>query len=87
VTANKGTLPIVVTVCQTGPGGACLNGALPTESVTVAIGAGQTPTFSFFVTGQGTVPFDPGHGRIFSVFTDTATGDIVGETSVAVRTQ
>jgi hypothetical protein len=87
VTANKGSLPIVVTVCQTGPGGACLNGGPPTESVTVAIGAGQTPTFSFFVAGQGIVPFDPANNRIVPTFTNAATGNIVGETSVAVRTQ
>jgi bacillolysin len=87
VTANKGALPIVVTVCQTGPGAACLNGGPPTESVTVTIGAGQTPTFSFFVTRQGTVPFDPAHNRIFPIFTNTANGYVVGETSVAVRTQ
>jgi hypothetical protein len=55
--------------------------------VTVAIGAGQTPTFSFFVAGQGIVPFDPANNRIVPTFTNAATGNIVGETSVAVRTQ
>jgi hypothetical protein len=85
VTANKGNLPIVVTVCQTDGGGTCL--AAPVPSVTVDIGAGQTSTFSFFITGQGNVPFDPANNRLSAIFTNTANGYVVGGTSVAVRTQ
>jgi len=86
VRANAGSFPIVVTVCQTDPSGGCLNGG-PTESVTVPIRTGQNATFSFFVAGQGIVPFDPANNRIVPTFTDTATGNIVGATSVAVRTR
>ena len=87
VTANKGSLPIAVNVCQTlsDGTGSCIDP--PASSVTLSIATGATPTFSFFVQGQGNVPFDPAHNRIFAVYTNTATSHIVGETSVAVRTQ
>jgi len=84
VSADNGSLPISVTVCQTAGNGSCLGP--PTSTVTVGIGSGGTPTFSFFVQGQGDVPFDPANNRIFAVFTDTATGYVVGKTSTAVRT-
>jgi hypothetical protein len=84
VSTDKGSLPISVAVCQTTGNGSCLSA--PTSTVTVGIGSGGTPTFSFFVQGQGNVPFDPANNRIFAVFTDTATGNVVGKTSTAVRT-
>ena len=87
VTANKGSLPITVTLCQTNALGACINPTVPAPSVAVNIAPGATPTFSFFVQGQGRVPFDPANNRISAVFTNKATGNIVGETSMAVRTQ
>ena len=51
-----------------------------------AFNGGQTPTFGIFVTGTGTVSFDPANKRVFARFKD---GDGVtrGATSVAVRTQ
>jgi len=83
VSANTNGLPVTVTVCRTDVG-TCV----PAPSVTFSIGAGATPTFSFFVQGHGVpVPFDPANNRIFPFFLNTATGHIVGETSVAVRTQ
>ena len=54
-------------------------------SVTTAINAGATPTFSIFVTGSGTVPFYLANNRIFVRFRDTG-GVTRGSTSVAVRT-
>jgi hypothetical protein len=86
VAANKGNLPIAVLVCETDSTGSC-GGSSPAPSLTTNIGAGETPTFSFFVQGQGFVPFDPATNRVFVTFTDTATGSTVGSTSVAVRTQ
>jgi len=85
VTADAGSLPVVVGMCQTTGAGACVDPV--STSVTTTIGAGATPTFSFFVSGQGLVPFDPAANRIVVRFTDTATGTTVGSTSVAVRTQ
>jgi hypothetical protein len=84
VSTDKGSLPISVAVCQTSGNGSCVSP--PTSTVTVGIGSGGTPTFSFFIQGQGNVPFDPANNRIFAVFTDTATGNVVGKTSTAVRT-
>ena len=85
--ADTGDAPIPVSLglCQTDPGtGQCISDIGP--SATVDVGPGQTPTFAVFVTGHGTVPFDPGRNRAFVRFEDTA-GTIRGTTSVAVRTQ
>jgi hypothetical protein len=55
--------------------------------VTTQINAGQTPTFSVFVTGTGTVVhFDSANNCVFVRFKD-AGGVTRGATSVAVRTQ
>ena len=35
-------------------------------AVTFTVNAGATPTFSVFVTGAGTVPFDPAANRVFN---------------------
>jgi hypothetical protein len=85
VSASAGSMPVNVDVCQTGPTGACVDPAA--SSVTVSMGAGGTSTFSFFVSAGGFVPFDPGKNRVFAIFTDVATGNIIGETSTAIRTQ
>jgi YVTN family beta-propeller protein len=77
-------LPITVTICETNPSnGQCL--APPTDTVPVAIAGGDTPTFSFFVTASGDVPFAPGTSRIFVRFLDAANTSH-GSTSVAVTT-
>jgi len=78
-------LPIAVFVCRTNASGACISGN-PAPTVTTTIGANETSTFSFFVQGQGVVPFDPSKNRIFTDFIDAATGAVAGSTSVAVRT-
>ena len=79
------TLPVALSLCESIPAtGECLSP--PATSVTTAINAGATPTFSIFVTGAGTVPFDPANNRINVVFRD-AGGVVRGASSVAVRTQ
>jgi len=85
VSPRKGSLPIAVFVCRTNASGACISGN-PAPTVTTTIGANETSTFSFFVQGQGVVPFDPSKNRIFTDFIDAATGAVAGSTSVAVRT-
>ena len=85
--ANFGgaSLPAAAFICQTNPGtGQCQDA--PGARVTVQIDAGQTPTFSIFVQGSGTIPLDAAANRVFVEFRDA--GDVVrGKTSVAVRTQ
>ena len=82
---GAGSPPVTIALCQTDPGqGFCLQP--PGSSVTTQIDGGQTPTFGVFITGTGTVPFDPATNRIFVRFKDGA-GVTRGATSVAVRTQ
>jgi hypothetical protein len=81
---NGVTLPVTLTLCQTNPAnGQCISAVGP--SVATTINAGATPSFSIFVRGNGTVPFNPATNRIFVQFKDA--GNISrGATSVAVRT-
>jgi hypothetical protein len=82
---NGTTLPISINVCQTVPAtGACMSP--PAASVTTDIQPDATPTFGIFVSGTGSVPFDPSNNRVFVQFTDSG-GVVRGATSVAVRTQ
>jgi virginiamycin B lyase len=86
-TANTGsaTLPVTITLCQTNPStGQCL--APPTTNATTAIASNATPTFGIFVSGSGSIPFNPAGSRIFVQFADSS-GVVHGSTSVAVRTQ
>ncbi len=77
-------LPAQALVCQTDAQGACL--APPAASGTLTMATNATATFSVFVYGSGTVPFDPGIYRVIVSFTNTTTGDFAGATSVALRT-
>jgi len=87
ITASASAPPglgVTVNVCETDPGtGACISAVGP--SVTTTIGPGATPTFGFFVTGSGGVPFDPANNRLVVTFADGG-GTTRGSTSVAVRT-
>ena len=77
-------LPLTLSLCQTDPNsGACISAVGPTVSVT--IGANQTPTFSVFVTVQAQIPPSPANKRIFIRFKD-AGGVTRGSSSVAVTT-
>ncbi len=79
------SLPIALTICQSDPAsGQCL--AAPAASVTTAIDANATPTFSVFATATGAIPFAPATSRLFVKFADSD-GTLRGATSVAVRTQ
>jgi len=86
VSADTGAtnVPVTLTLCQTIPAtGACV--APPAASLTTAIAAGATPTFAVFATARGTIPFDPAANRIFLRFRDSASSQVVGATSVALR--
>lgn len=85
ITASaRGPAGVTVQICQTNPTtGACLG--LVAASVTTSIASGATPTFGFFVTGSGNVPFDPANNRVHVTFADDG-GLTRGATSVAIRT-
>jgi len=90
ITASADTggvsVPVTMQLCQTNPSTAqCVSALGP--SVTTQINAGQTPTFSVFVTATGTVvPFDPANTRVFVRFKDG--GNVTrGSTSVAAQTE
>ncbi|MEI9985134.1 MAG: hypothetical protein WDN69_19240 [Aliidongia sp.] len=77
-------LPISATICQSDPSnGACLGA--PSDSVTLDIASGATPTFSIFVQSNGAIPFAPASSRVFVRFKD-AEGNLHGSTSVAIET-
>ncbi len=86
VAADTGpaVLPVIISLCETNPAsGACISPIR--ESVTTLIDSGATPTFAFFVTAFGTVPFDPAVNRVFVRLKD-ASNVTRGGTSVAPRT-
>lgn len=77
-------LPLALSICQTSPQGTCL--ATPGPSVGVTAAANQNFTFSVFARATGTaVPFDPARTRVYVYAKQGA--NVVGATSVAVRTQ
>ena len=87
VSADTGSakLPVTTSLCQTSPTtGACISAVGP--SVTTTINANDTPTFTVFVTGSATVPYDPANSRVFIRFSD-ANGVVRGSSGAAVRTQ
>jgi hypothetical protein len=82
---GNGNPPVTIQLCQTNPTtGQCMSVIGPT--VTTQINANATPTFGIFVTGVGSVPFDPANNRVFVRFKDPG-GVTRGATSVAARTQ
>ncbi len=84
---NGKGLPLAATLCQSDPAtAACVNPATPEPNGTLTMNANQVATFTIFVTGTDTVPFDPANNRLFLRF-KTADGVTRGATSVAVRTQ
>jgi hypothetical protein len=87
VTADTGAaaLPLTVLACRSDPATAqCADP--PAPSLDVFIGAGETPTFSFFATAGGLIVLDPAANRIFVRFR-ASNGLVRGATGVAVTTE
>lgn len=83
--AGGAVLPAILSICETDPTtGVCL--APPGASVTRTIDANATPTFAVFVLGTGDIAFAPAINRV-RVEARDGSDNIVGGTSVAVRTQ
>ena len=80
---------VALTICETNPTtGACINPTTASaDPVAVSIAANGTPTFSIFAAATGDVPLDAANTRIQVQFTEQATGEIRGATSVAVTTE
>src|ERR1700735_1841598 len=85
VSAEAGTLPVGITICQTDPtNGACL--ATPGSPVTLAsFPRGTSVTFSVFVIATAAIASDPANNRIYVQFRDGG-GNLLTFTSVAVVT-
>lgn len=75
----------LIQICRTDPNTAqCLT---PRQSeIALSLGAGETASFSVFVTASGAIANQPASNRIQFRAAGASTGRIVGSTSVAVRT-
>jgi hypothetical protein len=83
VDTGTAVLPLDLEICATDALSNCIEA--PAPSVTLAIAANATPTFSVFVFARGAVALDPAVNRLAVRFRDP-TGAVRGSTSVAVRT-
>lgn len=83
VDTGRVPLPLTAGICQTDPStGACL--APPAASLSLALAAGQAPTFAVSVDALASLPLDRDFHRVHVRFTDTS-GASVGGASVAVH--
>jgi hypothetical protein len=78
---QTGTLPLLGTICQTASSGQCL--ATPASVINAPFTAGQSETFSIFLTSQGTAIVN---GSVTVTFQD-GSGNTLGSASVTVNTQ
>lgn len=88
VAVPRATMPggVDLLVCETDDSGACLATASPSVTIT-PFDTATVRFFTVFVNPLGSpIPFDPGGTRLFLEFRQgTATGIVVGATSVAVQ--
>jgi hypothetical protein len=87
VTATSAT-GVSLAMCETNPSnGVCINPGAPTANpVTLNIGTNGTPTFSVFASSASAIAADAANNRISVVYRD-ASGNVRGQTSVAVQSQ
>jgi cell division septation protein DedD len=79
---QTGTLPLLGTICQTNPSnGQCLS--TPASAINAPFTAGESETFSVFLTSQGTAIVN---GTVTVTFQD-GSGNTLGSASVIVNTQ
>ncbi len=78
---QTGTLPLLGTICQTASSGQCL--AAPASVINAPFTAGQSETFSIFLTTQGSAIVN---GTVTVTFQD-GSGNTLGSASVTVNTQ
>jgi hypothetical protein len=78
---QTGTLPLLGTICQTASSGQCLSA--PASVINAPFTAGQSETFSIFLTSQGTAIVN---GTVTVTFQD-GSGNTLGSASVTVNTQ
>jgi cell division septation protein DedD len=78
---QTGTLPLLGTICQTASSGQCLSA--PASVINAPFTAGQSETFSVFLTSQGTAIVN---GTVTVTFQD-GSGNTLGSASVTVNTQ
>jgi hypothetical protein len=78
---QTGTLPLLGTICQTASSGQCMQ--TPASAINAPFTAGQSETFSVFLTTQGTAIVN---GTVTVTFTD-GSGNTLGSASVTVNTQ
>ena len=87
LTADTGAVaqPVDFLLCQTDPvTSVCINPSVPgPDSVTVVIGAAETPTFAIFARAASLIGLDPSTRRVYARFFDTG-GSVRGSTSVAL---
>jgi hypothetical protein len=84
---NGRGLPLILTICQTGPSTSeCTNPPTAGPSTTTTISTNEIVTYTIFVTGTGAVvPFDPANNRLIMRL-KTPDGVTRGATNVAVQT-
>jgi hypothetical protein len=78
-------LAVTVSLCETDPmTAACLNPAVPADTVTTTVDSNDTPTFSIFVTAHDATPLNAAASRLTVRFAD-AGGSVRGATGVAIE--
>lgn len=83
IVVNLGSLPLTAQICQTSSLGQCLSAPVSTiNPFSESFTAGQSETFSVFLTSQGTAI----NGGTITVTFQDSSGNTLGSASVNVQT-